>query len=574
MSDGPHKPETEQVLIPARVINEFVYCSRLAWLEWEARAFVDSDDTIAGRVEHRNVDRPRGRMAKRRGGGGEKDDDADRQVVGAAAAGRQPSEVLTAIAIESERLGVVAKLDRVEITGDYAIPVETKHGKPRNGADSPVWEPERAQLTVQALLLREQGYECDHAEAYFPATRTRHRVELMPDPEVWLNSVLDELRRAVTDPKPPPPLVDSPKCPRCSLVSVCMPDEINMLAGQAGQRPRRLLASDSPAKPLYAVTPGSYVHKRGERLVVVEGDDELGTCRLIDVSHVVLFGNASISSGAMRACLTRDIAVLWFSAGGWYAGHAVPHGGSWVQRRMRQYALAEAGSTQLCIAFIRAKIMNQRTLLRRNGGEQVSDAVKALAGLVKRAERCSGVEDLLGVEGAAARAYFEKLPLLVKQAGDTFAFTGRNRRPPTDPANSVLSFLYALLTRDATVALIAAGLDPQVGVLHAPRFGRPSLALDLMEEFRPLVGDSTLLTLINNGELKEGHFLKRGGRVALTDHGRRAVIDSYERRMTQGLTHPIFGYRVSYRRAVELQARLLAAVIDGQFAEYRALTTR
>lgn len=181
---------------------------------------------------------------------------------------------------------------------------------------------------------------------------------------------------------------------------------------------------------------------------------------------------------------------------------------------------------------------------------------------------------LLGLEGTGARIYFDGFPSLLKRHGDEFRFEGRNRRPPTDPVNAMLSFAYALLVRDTTVGCLAAGLDPQVGLLHRPRHGRPSLALDLAEEFRPLVGDSTVVTAINNGEVRPRDFVRRGGAVALTDSGRKRVIAAYERRVAVTLEHPLYGYRVSYRRAMELQARHLAAVVDGQLESYRPLTTR
>jgi CRISPR-associated protein Cas1 len=138
----------------------------------------------------------------------------------------------------------------------------------------------------------------------------------------------------------------------------------------------------------------------------------------------------------------------------------------------------------------------------------------------------------------------------------------------------MLSFAYALLVRDTTVAALAAGLDPQIGIMHQPHFGRPSLALDLAEELRPLVADSAVLMAINNAEVQDRHFVRRGGAVALTESGRKRLIRSYERRMHVKLRHPLFGYEVTYRRAAELQARQLAAVVEGQLDEYRPLTTR
>ena len=160
----------------------------------------------------------------------------------------------------------------------------------------------------------------------------------------------------------------------------------------------------------------------------------------------------------------------------------------------------------------------------------------------------------------AAKIYFAGFARLLKGTND-FNIEGRNRRPPRDPVNAMLSFVYAMLVKELTVVLYAVGFDPMLGFYHRPRYGHPSLALDLAESFRPLVADSTVLTLVNNGEVTPASFIHRGGGVALTDAGRRAVIGAFERRMETLVTHPIFGYRASYRRILEIQARLLGRAL-------------
>ncbi len=541
------RPSTEgETLVPARIVNEHVYCSRLAWLEWEARAFTDNLDTAEGTDAHRRVDQERGDV----------DPYADEEAVA------------TSLTLSSERLGVVAKLDRVEQRDGKSIPVETKHGKPGKGA-SPVWEPELAQITVQALLLREHGHEVPHAEVYFPATRTRHRVDIPPTAEPWIEHLVADIRRDAASPTPPPPLVDSPKCPRCSLVSVCLPDETNLLAGRAPRPTRRLIAADDTREPLYVMSPSAIVRKRRERLVLQVDGEEQGSRRLLDVSHVAVYGNGTVTAGALRACLEADVPVLWFSFGGWFSGYSIAHGGSWVARRIAQVEHArDERAIVIARSLVAGKIRNQRTLLRRHGPESSAGVVDQLAGLVTRCAEAKDLGELLGVEGTAARLYFGEYPKLLKRSGETFVLAGRNRRPPTDPVNAMLSFVYALLVRDLTVAALAAGLDPQIGMMHQPHFGRPSLALDLAEEFRPLVADSAVVMAINNGEVREIDLVRRGGAVALTESGRKRVIRAYERRVHVRLRHPLFGYEVTYRRAMELQARQLAAVLEGQLDAY------
>jgi CRISPR-associated protein Cas1 len=207
----------------------------------------------------------------------------------------------------------------------------------------------------------------------------------------------------------------------------------------------------------------------------------------------------------------------------------------------------------------------------------------ALTGMKEMAERAEGagsLEELLGIEGNAARIYFGEFTGMMKpdeEAGTgplPFEMDGRNRRPPRDPVNAMLSLGYSLLTKDLTVACYAVGFDPYVGFYHQPRFGRPALALDLMEPFRALIVDSAVLTAVNTGMVTARDFVRAGGAVALTAGGRKAFFRAYEMRMDALVTHPLFEYRVSYRRMLEIQARLLARVLEGEIGEYPVFTTR
>jgi CRISPR-associated protein Cas1 len=198
--------------------------------------------------------------------------------------------------------------------------------------------------------------------------------------------------------------------------------------------------------------------------------------------------------------------------------------------------------------------------------------------LAVEAEEAVSIASLLGIEGAAARLYFGALPLMLKARtalpGEVFSFEGRNRRPPRDAINCLLSYCYSLLVKDLTVTTYAVGFDPYLGFYHRPRFGRPALALDLAEEFRPLVADSVVIGLVNNGALRGSDFVVRAGGVALTAGGRRTVLKAYEHRLETEVRHPVFGYRVTYRRLFEVQARLLGAYLLGETPEYSSFETR
>ena len=196
----------------------------------------------------------------------------------------------------------------------------------------------------------------------------------------------------------------------------------------------------------------------------------------------------------------------------------------------------------------------------------------------RRAGRARSQSVLLGVEGTAAARYFKAFPAMISEAlregSASFDFEKRNRRPPTDPVNALLSFSYSLLVRAWTVTLAAVGFDPFRGLYHQPRYGRPALALDLMEPFRPLLADSVVVQVINNGEVRATDFRAAAGAVSLTPDGRRRLIAAFERRLSHEVMHPLFGYRVSYRRLMEMQARLLGRFLLGEIPAYPNFMTR
>jgi CRISPR-associated protein Cas1 len=330
------------------------------------------------------------------------------------------------------------------------------------------------------------------------------------------------------------------------------------------------------ALPLYVQTQGAVLGKSGERLTIKDRGKTLTTIKLKDVSQVCLFGNVQATPTAVGELVARGVPVCHFSYGGWF--RAVTHGMTHknVELRIAQFARAADGAASLELArrFVVGKIRNCRTLLRRHAGERLRFELNQLAEHVHKAEAAATAESLLGIEGMAAKIYFAGFGGMLKRQGEGFDLDGRNRRPPKDPVNAMLSFVYALLVKELAVEAQAVGFDPMLGFYHRPRYGRPSLALDLAEEFRPLIGDSVVLTLVNNGEVSPSSFVRRAGAVALTDAGRRAVLAAFERRLESEVTHPLFGYRVSYRRILEVQTRLLARTLLGELAEYPNFCTR
>lgn len=315
--------------------------------------------------------------------------------------------------------------------------------------------------------------------------------------------------------------------------------------------------------------------KSGERLQVRKKGEVLGERRLKDISQVSLFGSVIVSAQALSELMAHGISICHFSHGGWFHGITTGLVHKNVQLRLRQYEVATHEGEAVLIArqMISGKIRNGRTFLRRHLGSEYQPLLNQLDRFRRKAEATTSLASLLGIEGMAAKEYFAGLFALLRGRHD-FDVNDRNRRPPKDPVNAVLSFAYALLTKELTIVLQSVGFDPMLGVFHQPRYGRPSLALDLAEEYRPLIADSVMLTAFNNGELSSDRFLERAGAVTLTAAGRAAVIGAFERRMTTQVTHPIFGYKLSYRRLLEVQSRLLARTLLGEIPQYPAFCTR
>jgi CRISPR-associated protein Cas1 len=323
--------------------------------------------------------------------------------------------------------------------------------------------------------------------------------------------------------------------------------------------------------PVYVQAQGAMLRLDGERLIVQTKGDHAVETRLTNTSHVALYGNVHVSTPAIRKLLDHGIPLLFFSYGGWFNGQATGHDSKNVELRLAQYAASQDRERCLKLArgFVASKILNCRTLLRRNRANPDPVSLSELKQLARKARAAESIESLLGIEGTAARRYFSDFSGMLKGTGtEDFDLDGRNRRPPRDPINALLSFCYSLLAKELSLAVRSVGLDGMLGFYHQPHFGRPSLALDLMEEFRPVIADSVVIGAINNGIVQSADFVRAAGAVALTQPARKRLILSFERRMDQLVTHPVFDYRISYRRVLEVQARLLSRVLLGELPRY------
>ena len=545
------------------MVNEFVYCPRLAYLMWSQAEWVETGDTVDGRRVHTRVDRPNAPLPDP-----EILENSDERVV---------SRSLT---LSSEKLGVIAKIDIAETENGTVTPVDYKRGKRPHTARG-AYEPERVQVCLQALLLEEHGYQVEEGAIWYAESRERVRIVLDDELRLAAREAVSRLRLTMAHGHIPPPLKDSPKCPRCSLVSVCLPDEMNALGG-SNLAPRPIAIGADEALPLIVQSQRARVSKEGETLKIVDEEQGDTTVRLNEVSDVALFGNVSITTPALVALLDRETPVAFHSHGGWFRGIAHGTGHRNVEVRTAQYR--SSFDTNFCLHFARdlvaAKIVNQRTILRRNwrGKSDRKMVLDHLSATRRSINGANTMNMLLGLEGEAAATYFRAFASLLEPPGENrpdnaermnpFHFEARNRRPPPDPVNSMLSLAYAMLTRHLTVALATVGLDPYRGFFHAPRYGKPALALDIMEPFRPIIADSVVLSSVNTGEISAGDFVSASTGTALTAAGRRRFVAAFERRLSQETTHPLFGYRLSMRRLLLLQTRLLCRHLLAELPSY------
>jgi len=327
---------------------------------------------------------------------------------------------------------------------------------------------------------------------------------------------------------------------------------------------------------LYVTTRNAYLHKEGESVVVnVEKETRL-RLPIHTLDGIVCFGAVSMSPFLMHHCAESNVAVSFLSEYGKFLARIQgPVSGNVLLRR-EQYRIADRSEASAGIVrnILIGKLANARAVLRRaqrDHGEnaEIELAQNRLTQYLRRLEQPMPIDELRGNEGEAAASYFAAFPQLITVPDEAFRFEGRNRRPPTDPVNALLSFAYTLLVHDCRSALEGVGLDPCVGFLHADRPGRPSLALDLMEEFRAFLADRLVLSLINRRQIQPKDFSdSAGGAVAMTDAARKELLATWQKRKQEELVHPYLEEKCKVGLLPHIQAQLLARHLRGDLEAY------
>jgi len=332
--------------------------------------------------------------------------------------------------------------------------------------------------------------------------------------------------------------------------------------------------------PFYVIEQGAKLSHEGRRLIVSKDDVELASVPLVHVSEVVLMGNVGLTTPAIKLLLQESIDVVFLTQEGVYCGRLTGPGTPHVLLRRKQYRCQEDAAFAQTFAqnIVRGKISNMRTLLMRHNRDRqdpvIASAVEVLGAALERAPRTTTLSSLSGVEGAATAAYFGAWKRLLRP---DWKFEKRQRRPPPDPINVLLSLGYTLLARAAQGAVEATGLDPYAGFLHSVEYNRPSLALDLMEEFRSVV-DGVVLWCVNSGQIAPADFTEQPGNaerpVAMSDEAKRTFIAAYERRLDEEIVHPRQNERLPLRRCILAQARVIADCVQKFRPDYAPMLFR
>lgn len=330
---------------------------------------------------------------------------------------------------------------------------------------------------------------------------------------------------------------------------------------------------------LYVTTPNAYLSLDGENVVVLKDNEPLGRVPLHNIQGIVAFGYTGASPALMGKCAQSGIELSFMSMHGRFLGRVSGEINGNVVLRREQYRIADNPQKSLDIAksFILGKLFNTRWVIERMTRDYAMridvDKLKKASGfiyeLMHKIPDCHGADTLRGIEGDAASIYFGVFDDMLLQQKEDFSFQTRTKRPPLDRVNAMLSYMYTILAHEAAWALSAAGLDPYVGFLHRDRPGRLSLGLDLMEEFRSVLVDRFVISLINKKQMKAADFsVKESGAVVMEEQARKNILALWQKRKQETITHPFTGEKIDWGMAVFVQAQLLARYIRGDLDAY------
>lgn len=543
-----------QETIRVNALHALLYCPRLYYLEEVEELYTQDAAVFSGRRLHVEL---------------EKDD----------------GEEWTQLVLENSELGLRGKVDALKTRNRQTIPYEHKKGRCYRDRDNKpqAWESDRIQILAYACLIEKA------LNIVVPEGRIRYHADNVlvhvPLDEAGRQAVAAAVSRArqLRQTTERPPIATNERlCARCSLAPVCLPEETRLAQGQT-ERPIRLFPEDDERKVIHITEAGTRIGKSGDQFKITKRSGASTAIPSHQVGQMVLHSYAQISTQAMYFCAEQEVGLHFISGGGRYLGSFDTRQGS-IQRRIRQYkALTNAERClQLARQLVACRGQSQRKFLmraQRNAGtpnEAVGQAIAQMHRTLKEVPAATSIATLLGLEGNLAALYFGALPQAISDAvSPELHFAGRNRRPPKDRFNALLSFGYAMLLKDVMNAILVVGLEPALGFYHQPRTQAPPLALDLMEIFRVPLVDMPIMASVNRNQWDvEADFVVKGEQVWLSDTGRRKFISLYERRKEESWKHPVTQYSLTYRRLIELEVRLLEKEWMGEGGLFAQLVVR
>jgi CRISPR-associated protein Cas1 len=529
-------------LIRVMALHALGYCERLFYLEEVEQIRVADRAVFAGRSLHEEL-----RQAEEETG------------------------EWSSMEMSSEELGIAGKTDCLRRFEGSIIPYEHKKGRPNwKKGKAEAWPSDLLQIGAYGMLLEEKtGCPVPEGRIRYHNGSLTVRVPMDEEVREKVKAAISRARE-LTQSTSRPPITDNDRlCIKCSLAPVCLPEEERMASDESWEA-IRLFPPDREAKVIYVLEPGARIGKSGDCIRVrrdtKEKKEENVDFPISDVSSIVLHGYPQLTTQALHFCMKNNVSIHWVTGSGNYVAGLSPGAGG-VQRKIRQYEALTNPEVKLRLArkLALAKVEGElRYALRATRGDGIrSGDIKESIGLIRsslrRIGRSERLDSIRGYEGMAGRAYFSILPCLLKESvPDEMMFTTRNRRPPRDRFNALLSFGYSLLYQAVMTAVLGVGLEPALGFFHTPRSSAYPLVMDLMELFRVPLWDMPLIGSINRLHWNpDMDFDVGGGRVYLSDSGRRKAITLFEKRLEETWKHPVLDYSMSYSRLMELEVRLL-----------------
>ena len=551
-------------LMPVRRLHNYVYCPRLFYYQWVEGLFAENADTIIGSSLHHVVDEP----------------DRWKQE----SIEQMPGKVKS-LSLSSEVLGLTGIVDLIQTDQDGLLSIiDYKKGHPAKD-DMGQWqvkENDAIQIAAYSLLLQEQDIYPDNAAIYYAGIKKHVQIELTESLYQSCRDYLTQAQNCAKGDKTPPPLCHSSRCYACSAYVFCLPYESQAWADEDFGQAKAHSNLRPPRPPgdlgelLVVQNPQAYIKlKNGEIQVCIESKT-ISKHPLHQLNSLALYGNIQVSAQAMVALIEHDVSISYFSPAGRFIGMASGMPPSGVKARMGQTLLWHSQEKRLPLIkeCIYSKIHNQRVMMMRNGDVE-KPIIEQMASLRDSVHQATSIDTVRGIEGMAASLYFASFSSMISERSRMgFDFNGRNKRPPRDPVNAMLSLAYSILSKEIAGLCLGAGLDPFLGFFHSHGYAKPALALDLMEEFRPIIADSVVISLINRGEIAVDDFLHTTKGVALKDSGRRQFWKAWSRRLDTEITHPHFGYKMSYRRMMDVQIRQFHRFCRGETDRFFGFTVR